>query len=76
MEVLIADDDGMVRALLRRTLRKWGHDVVVCCDGLEAWNALQGPDAPRLAVLDWLMPELEGPEICRRLRSQKTDAKP
>ncbi|MGB2823509.1 MAG: HD domain-containing phosphohydrolase [Phycisphaerae bacterium] len=74
MEVLIADDDGMVRALLRRTLRKWGHDVVVCCDGLEAWNALQGPDAPRLAVLDWLMPELEGPEICRRLRSQKTDA--
>jgi putative two-component system response regulator len=74
MEVLIADDDGMVRALLRRALRKWGHDVVVCCDGLEAWNALQGPDAPRLAVLDWLMPGMEGPEICRRLRSRETDA--
>ena len=73
MRVLIADDDRMMCVLLKKALRKWGHDVVVCHDGMEAWDTLQGTDPPRLAILDWLMPGMEGPEICKRLRRQETN---
>jgi two-component system cell cycle response regulator len=68
MRILIADDSVVSRHLLDATLRKWGYEVVVACDGMEAWNVLQAPDAPQLAVLDWVMPGLTGPEICRRVR--------
>src|SRR6202167_5313787 len=68
MRILIADDSIFSRHLLDATLRKWGYEVVVACDGLEAWNALQGEDAPRIAVLDWVMPGLTGPEVCKRVR--------
>src|SRR5579859_7890756 len=70
MRILIADDSVMSRHLLDATLRKWGYDVVVACDGLEAWNVLQQPDAPKLAILDWVMPGLTGPEVCLRVRQQ------
>jgi putative two-component system response regulator len=73
MRVLIADDDRMICIILKKALCKWGHDVIVCYDGLEAWDILQSPDPPRLAILDWLMPGMEGPEICKRLRSQETN---
>ncbi len=68
MRVLIADDSIVSRHLLDATLRKWGYEVVVACDGLEAWNALKQEDAPRIAILDWVMPGLTGPEVCKRLR--------
>src|SRR5580658_10345992 len=68
MRILIADDSIVSRHLLDATLRKWGYEVVVACDGLEAWNALQAADAPQLAILDWVMPGLTGPEVCRRVR--------
>jgi two-component system cell cycle response regulator len=68
MRILIADDSIVSRHLLDATLRKWGYEVVVACDGLEAWNALKQEDAPRLAILDWVMPGLTGPEVCKRLR--------
>jgi two-component system, cell cycle response regulator len=68
MRVLIADDSIVSRHLLDATLRKWGYEVVVACDGLEAWNALKQDDAPRIAILDWVMPGLTGPEVCKRLR--------
>ena len=67
--ILIAEDDAVSRTVLDRTLRGWGHDVVVTQTGSEAWDALLDDDAPRLAILDWMMPSLEGPEVCRRVRA-------
>jgi len=51
-------------------LGRWGYRAIAACDGDQAWNLLQQPDAPRLAILDWMMPGLSGPELCRRVRSQ------
>ncbi len=68
MRILIADDDSVSRKILEVRLRKWGYDVLVASDGEQAWNALQGSDAPDLAILDWEMPGLDGVELCRRLR--------
>jgi len=68
MRILIADDSIVSRHLLDATLRKWGYEVVVACDGLEAWNVLQADDPPKIAILDWVMPGLTGPEVCRRVR--------
>jgi phosphoserine phosphatase RsbU/P len=68
MRILIAEDDPLPRAVLERTLKKWGHEVVVACDGPEAWRALQADSAPKLAILDWMMPGLDGPEVCRKVR--------
>jgi CPA2 family monovalent cation:H+ antiporter-2 len=62
MRFLIADDEVISRATLERTLRGWGHSVVSVADGAAAWDALRAEDSPRLAVLDWVMPGLEGPE--------------
>jgi two-component system cell cycle response regulator len=74
MRILIADDSIVSRHLLDATLRKWGYEVVVACDGLEAWNALQGEDSPRIAILDWVMPGLTGPEVCKRVRENSRDS--
>jgi two-component system, cell cycle response regulator len=68
MRILIADDSIVSRHLLEATLRKWGYEVVVASDGTEAWNALTAKDAPRIAILDWMMPGLTGPEVCKRVR--------
>jgi two-component system, cell cycle response regulator len=73
MRILIADDSIVSRHLLDATLRKWGYEVVVACDGVEAWNVLQGADAPKLAILDWVMPGLTGPEVCRRVREHSKE---
>ncbi len=68
MRILIAEDDITSRALLKHMLAKWGYEVVVTKDGNEAWEALQAKDAPRLAILDWMMPGLDGVEVCRKVR--------
>lgn len=68
MRVLIADDSPVVRHLLEATLRKWEYEVVTASDGSQAWEVLQRDDAPPLAILDWMMPGLTGPEICRLVR--------
>ncbi|MBI1830996.1 MAG: response regulator transcription factor [Planctomycetes bacterium] len=68
MQILIADDDPVPRGALDRTLKKWGHDVVLASDGGEACQLLQREDAPKLAILDWVMPKLDGPQICRKIR--------
>src|SRR5579863_5269071 len=70
MRILIADDSVVSRHLLEATLRKWGYEVVVATDGMEAWNAMQGENPPRLAILDWVMPGLTGPEVCKRVRER------
>lgn len=67
--VLIAEDDLVSRTVLDRTLKKWGYDVVVTFDGQAAWDALKQDGAPSLAIVDWMMPGLEGPEVCRRVRA-------
>lgn len=68
--ILIAEDDPVSSRLLATTLTKWGHDVVITDNGLDAWAALQKDDAPRLAIIDWMMPGIEGPEVCRRVRRE------
>jgi len=73
LKVLIADDSPISRRLLEVALRKWGYDVVVARDGDEAWEYLQRPNAPRLAILDWMMPGMSGPEVCRRVRAQNNE---
>jgi two-component system cell cycle response regulator len=73
MRILIADDSIVSRHLLDATLRKWGYEVVVATDGIEAWNVLQTADAPKLVILDWVMPGLTGPEVCRRVREHAKD---
>jgi two-component system cell cycle response regulator len=68
---LIADDDPVTRRMLEALLRKWGWEIEVASDGAEAWQALQREDAPRLAVLDWTMPTMDGIEVCRELRKRE-----
>jgi DNA-binding response OmpR family regulator len=70
MRVLVADDEPIPRLLLERALAEWGHEVVAVADGAEAWQALRAADGPKLAVLDWVMPGIDGTEICRRLRAE------
>jgi diguanylate cyclase (GGDEF)-like protein len=71
MRILIAEDDAITRRLLQAALIKAGYDVVAVNDGTAAWWALQAPDAPRLVVLDWMMPGMDGPEICREVRKRQ-----
>ena len=73
MRILIADDSIVSRHLLDATLRKWGYDVIVASDGIEAWNQLQKDDAPSLVILDWVMPGLTGPEVCHLVRKQNRE---
>ena len=68
MKVLIAEDDSVSRRLLQAALIKWGYDVTVTTNGKEAWQMVQSPGAPTLLILDWLMPEMDGVEICREAR--------
>lgn len=66
--ILVAEDDLVSRRLLERFLVKWGFEVVLASNGSDAWQVLQKEDTPRLAVLDWMMPELEGTEVCQMVR--------
>lgn len=68
MKVLIAEDDVVSRRMLQVFLMRWGYQVVVANDGAEAWRVLESGDPPRLAIIDWMMPVMDGIEICRRLR--------
>jgi phosphoserine phosphatase RsbU/P len=73
MRILIAEDDFTSRTLLAGVLNKEGHEVTATVNGTEAWQALQQPDAPPLAILDWMMPEVNGLEVVRRVRALPTD---
>lgn len=69
MRVLIAEDDPISRLMLEATLKKWAFDVVVTSNGREAWEALQQEeDRPQLAILDWMMPGMDGVQVCRNAR--------
>ena len=68
MEILIAEDDPTSRLVLTGNLKKWGYEVIATNDGAEAWDALQKEGGPQLAIIDWMMPELDGPDVCRLVR--------
>ena len=70
MLVLIADDDPVSRRALQATLLGWGYEVEVVVDGQQALDALLREGAPRLAILDWMMPGVDGPEVCRTVRAR------
>jgi len=76
MRILIAEDDFTSRSMLAAVLKKVGHEPVETAVGSQAWAALQQPDAPRLVILDWMMPEMDGLEILRRVRALPTDRPP
>jgi two-component system, cell cycle response regulator len=67
--ILIAEDDPVSRRMLEAFLKKWGYQVVTAVDGLDAVRILESDQAPALAILDWMMPGLEGPEVCQRIRA-------
>ena len=69
MRILVAEDNLVFQSVLRSMLTQWGYDVVVVSDGEAAWRQLQDEEGPRLAILDWLMPGLDGIEVCRRVRA-------
>ena len=73
MKVLVAEDEVVSRRLLETSLRRWGYEVVIASDGFEAANILESTDAPKLAVLDWLMPGIDGTQLCRRIRETEVD---
>ena len=71
--LLIADDSLVSRHLLEATLRKWGYDVSAVADGEAAWGLLKNENAPDLAILDWVMPGMTGPEVCKLVRQQERE---
>jgi sigma-B regulation protein RsbU (phosphoserine phosphatase) len=68
VRILIADDDRVSTAMLHRTLEGWGFEVAVAHDGTAAWELIIGEQPPALAIVDWMMPGLDGIELCRRIR--------
>lgn len=73
MNILIAEDDFTSRLMLQVILENWKYNVVSVVDGDEAWDILKQPDAPQIAILDWEMPELDGVEVCKRVRELERD---
>ncbi len=76
MHILIAEDDDTSRRMLAALLKKDGHEPLEAIDGLRAWEEMQKPGAPRLAILDWMMPEMDGLEVLRRVRTLYGDQSP
>jgi sigma-B regulation protein RsbU (phosphoserine phosphatase) len=76
IEVLVAEDEPVSRRLLERSLEQWGFQPVVCPDGAEALRRLRAPDAPRIAILDWVMPSVDGIDVCRAIRDIETPTQP
>jgi diguanylate cyclase (GGDEF)-like protein len=71
--ILIAEDEITFRHMLKTFLTKWGYQPTVVSDGLDGWKILQQDDRPRLALLDWMMPSMDGVELCRAIRSRKPE---
>jgi DNA-binding response OmpR family regulator len=76
MKILIAEDDPVSSRVLTTTLVKWGNEVVVTQNGAEAWKCFQAKRPPLIAILDWMMPEMDGLEVCRRVRQSPKDISP
>lgn len=72
MKILIADDDAVTLRLLERKINQWNFQAVTATDGLEALKVLEADPPPKLAILDWMMPGMDGIDVCRRLREMET----
>jgi diguanylate cyclase (GGDEF)-like protein len=70
LKILVAEDQAMSALMLRRTLERMGHEVTVATDGDQAWRIVQEQDGPSIVISDWMMPGLDGPELCRRIRAR------
>ena len=70
MQVLIAEDDRVTGEILARTLQRWSYNTTLVGDGALAWERLRVATEPTLAILDWMMPEMDGPDVCRRVRQK------
>lgn len=73
MKILLAEDDHVSSLIMQRTLQRFGYEVVLARDGRQAVDILSAPDGPRLALVDWMMPELDGVGLCREIRSRHAD---
>jgi len=71
--ILLADDDRVTRRLIQSQLQSWGYDVDVADNGERAWEILNAPEGPRLALIDWMMPGLDGVQVCTRLRASSRE---
>jgi CheY-like chemotaxis protein len=69
MRVLAAEDNPVFQSMLKTMLTKWGYQAIIARSGTEAWRVLESEDAPRLAVLDWMMPGMDGLEVTRKIKS-------
>jgi sigma-B regulation protein RsbU (phosphoserine phosphatase) len=74
MRVLVADDEPTGATILARSLTRWGLDVVIATDGEEAWRLIEQDGGIKMAILDWMMPCTDGPELCRRIRQDEHHA--
>jgi len=73
VKILIAEDDPVAALFLGEALREKGHEVVAVASGPEAWEVLSSPTGPSLAILDWILPGLDGVSVCRRVREEVRD---
>lgn len=76
MKLLIVEDDDSTRLMLLYTLRKFGYELAQAKNGLEAWEIFQREDAPKLAIIDWMMPGMDGITLCKKIRERQTDQPP
>lgn len=76
MRIFVAEDNLITRKLIEHLLNAWGHEVVLALSGKEAWEKLQSENMPKLIILDWMMPEMTGIEVCRKLRTIETEIPP
>ena len=72
MRILLAEDDVITRRLLEAQLKKWGHEVVPCSDGQQAWDQLNKDESPKLVILDWMMPVMDGLTVSKKIRELET----
>jgi two-component system, cell cycle response regulator len=69
MKIMIVEDDAITRRILESSLKKWGYEVISVIDGSAAWEIMRNPNAPSLVISDWMMPNMDGVELCKKIRA-------